>query len=359
MSEEQKRFFRALIRADQMGGTTGEPIEFVASTANAARDKIEIDQAGWKLDNYRKNPVVLWMHDYWGERPPIGRAEVSLSGNELICRIWFDQGDPFAVDVERKYRNGFLNAVSVGWDTLEWTRLEEGEARMRVTSAELLDISAVSVPGDPDALMRRTYDALKKAGYPLPTSPLEGGGERKKTGEDVWEEVAAEMAAIFDQACEDPDEERERRYNSLLPKYRRLGKTAPEFLGLDVVRALSQAELAGLFLEGEVAPPLKMERAGAVLSKANLDDLHSVMAQLEEAGNTLAMIISRAQKAEEEEDPSTSSDKDSERSGQVDPSTGSGQDRSINQENEKLQELGLLLRCLQVQLPAKKEVQNG
>lgn len=357
MSEEQKRFFRALIRADEMGGKTGEPIEFVASTANAARDKIEIDQNGWQLDNYRKNPVVLWMHDYWGERPPIGRAEVYQSGDELICRIWFDQGDPFAADVERKYRNGFLNAVSVGWDTLEWERLEEGKARMRVTKAELLDISAVSVPGDPDALMRRTYDALKKFvgdGDPLPGPPPEGRGKRAE--EDVWEEVAAEMAAIFDPACEDPDEERERRYNSLLPKYRRLGKTAPEFLGLDVVRALSQAELSGLFLEGEVAPPPTMERAGAVLSKANLDDLQSVMAQLEEAGNTLAMIISRAQKAEEDpedpstgseqDDPSTSSDKDSERSGQV--------TRSINQEEEKLQELGLLLRCVQAQLPAKK-----
>ena len=254
MSEDQKRFMRALIRAE--GGEMGSPIEFVASTANAARDKIEIDQKGWKLENYRKNPVVLWMHDYWGERPPIGRAEVSLSGNELLCQVWFDQGDTFAVEVERKYRQGFLNAVSVGWDTLEWTRVEEGEARMRVTSAELLDISAVSVPGDPDALMRRQYKALQDIfGDDGPsTSPAkkmrDAQGPAEKTEEDVWEDVAAEMAAIFDQACEDPDEERERRYNSLLPKYRRLGKTAPEFLGLDVVRALSQAELAGLFLEG-------------------------------------------------------------------------------------------------------------
>jgi hypothetical protein len=34
-----------------------------------------------------------------------------LISNQLV--------DEFARQVERKYRNGFINAVSVGWDTLE------------------------------------------------------------------------------------------------------------------------------------------------------------------------------------------------------------------------------------------------
>lgn len=54
----------------------------------------------------------------------------------------FDPDDEFARAIERKCRNGFLNTVSVGWDS-------------RGDTNELLDISAVPVPGDPDALMER------------------------------------------------------------------------------------------------------------------------------------------------------------------------------------------------------------
>ena len=52
----------------------------------------------------------------------------------------------FARQVERKYRDGFLHAVSVGWDTIEL------DGRQRY---DLLDLSAVPVPGDPSAIMER------------------------------------------------------------------------------------------------------------------------------------------------------------------------------------------------------------
>ena len=127
----------------------GTPIRFVASTPGVKRDGIEIDQQRWLLENYKRNPVFLWAHDYTGRTLPLGRASVWVEGNELVSDVVFDQGDEFARQVEGKYRRGYLNAVSVGWDN---TR--EGEH-------ELLDISAVPVPGDPDALILRQYNALQ------------------------------------------------------------------------------------------------------------------------------------------------------------------------------------------------------
>jgi HK97 family phage prohead protease len=151
--------------AVRAAGAAGSPIRFVASTENVARDGLVIESTAWDLGPYERSPVVLWSHDYRGERPPIGRAErVWVEDRCLMADLVFDQGDPFARDIERKYREGFLNAVSVGWDT-KAIAPGTGGAPPRVTKAELLDISAVPVPGDADALKaaRTRYLALSPA----------------------------------------------------------------------------------------------------------------------------------------------------------------------------------------------------
>jgi len=135
----------------------GDPIRFKASTESLGRDGMIIEAAGWQLDNYRKSPTVLWAHDYLGQRLPIGMAEVAIEGSALMADIRFDQEDQFAKDVESKYRRGFLSAVSVGWNTLE----QKPTTPPRISKAELLDISAVPVPGDPNALKERQIVALR------------------------------------------------------------------------------------------------------------------------------------------------------------------------------------------------------
>lgn len=167
-----KQFIRAF-RADEQpaeGAPAGGPIRFVASTEGIKRDKLQLSAAGWQLDNYRKNPVVLWGHDYLG-RAPIGRAEVAVEGEQLVTDVTFDSGDPFAADIERKYRNGFLHAVSVGWEVLE----EDGQ---RILKQDLLDISAVPVPGDPDALIQRQAVAMRAFLDGVMQSGSEGDGQR-------------------------------------------------------------------------------------------------------------------------------------------------------------------------------------
>ncbi len=149
---------------DRATGTPGEFVRrFVATTAGIKRDGLDIDLEGMSTENFMNNPVFLYVHDYFGERLPIGLVKnIRLLKSKAIVTVLFDEDDPFAVEVLRKYDKGFLSAVSIGWDTLEFDR-----ETMRVLESDLLDVSAVPVPGDPDALMIRQRSLLRSLGTDL------------------------------------------------------------------------------------------------------------------------------------------------------------------------------------------------
>lgn len=229
-------YLRAL--TERTESDTG-PIRFIASTEGVKRDGLELSAADWDLENYRKNPVVLWSHDYWGTHLPIGRAEVSVEGKALISSVTFDPEDDFARSIESKYRRGFLNTVSVGWDTHR-----EG----RTIRNELLDISAVPVPGDPDALMERQLRGLASIGEKLIELTEEPETPKGDDAEAVWEGTALRMARLFVTAADDGDLDQQ-VYRRLCRQYQRLGKTPPEVP--DHLDAMGVTEIRGLFLAGE------------------------------------------------------------------------------------------------------------
>lgn len=173
-----KLFLRAFMVRGEEPGKAGDTIRFTASTEGIKRDGRELEMKNWNLENYKLNPVFLWVHDYMGNNLPIGRAEAMVEDKRLVADVTFDQSDEFARKVEAKYRGGFLNAVSVGWfDVMRcgkcgyrydpWRRegdqcptcKEKGEKKLEY---DLLDISAVPVPGDPDALIMRELRALQE-----------------------------------------------------------------------------------------------------------------------------------------------------------------------------------------------------
>jgi hypothetical protein len=86
------------------------------------------------------------------------------------------------------------------------------------------------------------------------------------------------MVRLLCSAAQRPETERTSDYRALARDYARHGKTPPELLDAETITALGEAELRGLFLAGEpdLFPntfALSGNRAGAVLSKRNLDDL--------------------------------------------------------------------------------------
>jgi len=134
--------------------------EFTASTETQDRDGEVIDAAGWDLKNFKKNPVIMYAHDY--SSLPIGKAsKVWVHSGKLKNNVEFPPEGTyeFADIVERLVSEGFLKTESVGFIPRKW---EDGDGekapRRKYTQQELLEISIVPVPSNPDALR----EALEK-----------------------------------------------------------------------------------------------------------------------------------------------------------------------------------------------------
>ncbi|MEK4222375.1 hypothetical protein N1I86_10340 [Bacillus sp. FSL W8-0116] len=77
-------------RVKQLGQEDNRILRFIGSNEARDRDGDIILASGWELDNYKKNPVFLWAHDY--TIPPIGRAlSVEVIKNQLIFDIEFPE----------------------------------------------------------------------------------------------------------------------------------------------------------------------------------------------------------------------------------------------------------------------------
>jgi len=138
-------------------------IELIGSTSARDRDDEVIVAEGINLKNYKKNPIVLPAHDYW--QPAIGRAKsVKLVDGKLAFRIEFpeDGVNPVA-DIYRKlYKSGFMKASSIGFIPKTWDFGKgDKEPRRTYKEVELLEISLVSVPANPQALV--TEKGIKEA----------------------------------------------------------------------------------------------------------------------------------------------------------------------------------------------------
>ena len=147
-------------------GSSAPVLDFIASTATLDRYREIIEPAGWRLDSYRSNPVFQNAHNYGDILFTLGKAlttEVrSVDGAQALCqRIQFaTEVNPMARIAYGLYKGGFLNAVSVGFIPLRWedggansASAQSGTApRRRYLEQELLEVSAVAIPANPDAL---------------------------------------------------------------------------------------------------------------------------------------------------------------------------------------------------------------
>jgi len=133
----------------------------IASTETVDRDGDILLANGWKLKNYRKNPVVLWGHD--ANNLPIAKAkDIKAENGKLAFRPQFATAEmnPLAEQIFQMFKSGFLRAFSVRFDPIEWEDIEQSEGKQTnpfrqpriYKSLELLEISAVNIPANPEAL---------------------------------------------------------------------------------------------------------------------------------------------------------------------------------------------------------------
>jgi HK97 family phage prohead protease len=159
-----------IMKRSEPASSKKEKVSFVASSATPDRYGDIIDQKGWVLDNYKKNPVVLLNHD--SNQLPIGKGNVYLRDDKLVIDVEFDSEDERAKEVERKAKKGFMNAVSVGFRPLESKSRSElpsdnkyyGQRGMYYSKAELLEVSIVTIPANGEATMleQKFYNAMKE-----------------------------------------------------------------------------------------------------------------------------------------------------------------------------------------------------
>src|SRR5437899_4618563 len=115
-----------------------------------------ITASGWPLDNYRKNPVIQNAHQYGDVIFTLGKAvQTEVVGSALVQRWEFAvEANPFARVAYGLYRGGFLNSASVGFIPMRWENGNEKTAWSRkYLEQELLEVSAVGIPANPNALM--------------------------------------------------------------------------------------------------------------------------------------------------------------------------------------------------------------
>lgn len=126
----------------------------VMSSAKVDRVGDVIDQAGWILGDFLKNPVMLYNHDH---DEPVGVwQDVKVEGGKLVGVPVFHPAEinPFAGKLAALYEGGWLKAFSVGFRVLKAEPIPGSErGGWLIREAELMECSAVVIPANTDALL--------------------------------------------------------------------------------------------------------------------------------------------------------------------------------------------------------------
>jgi len=135
-------------------------IVFTISTGAVDRDNDTIDPTGWNLKNYKKNPVIMWGHDY--SMPPIGRSpKIGVKDGELVASAKFVSKEiyPFAGMIEEMIREDFLKSTSVGFRGEE-TMWNEKRGGFDFKKQELMEFSVVGIPSNPEAIVQAKHAGI-------------------------------------------------------------------------------------------------------------------------------------------------------------------------------------------------------
>lgn len=139
-------------------------IDFVMADELVNRKKWRMLLSGLSLDNFLKNPVAIRQHDTWSV--PVGRWEnVRVEEGKLIGTLIFDKNDEEAVRLYWKYKDGFMNAVSIHILPVEQSEdpllLMPGQVYPTITKSELLEVSVVTLPGNANAVKLLNLDGTE------------------------------------------------------------------------------------------------------------------------------------------------------------------------------------------------------
>ena len=146
-------------------GKTNEKTKktFVLSDESLNSYGFRVLTGGIILDNFLKNPVMLWNHtrtysDRDNAMLPIGRwNNVRVEEGRLLADAEFDMDDPFAAKIARKVEKGIINMCSIGIVVVEDSEdpeyLVKGQTRRTVTKCRLREVSVVDIGANANAVV--------------------------------------------------------------------------------------------------------------------------------------------------------------------------------------------------------------
>jgi phage head maturation protease len=163
------------------GDAGGDVYQAIASTDALDRDRDVMLAEGCVIEDFMKNPVMLYIHNY--RQVPVAKVlKIDVNPGEVAFDFTFAETD-IAKEMRYMYDNGFMNAFSVGFYpktrlpveddtpdkfdvdangsqvTVDLTKYSE-RPRQIICTWELLEISPVPVPANPEALLLRAKDEM-------------------------------------------------------------------------------------------------------------------------------------------------------------------------------------------------------
>lgn len=152
----RKGFFAEI---KQVGEEEERTLDFVISDDGEDRDGDTIAVDGWDFSSYRKNPVVLFAHDY--SSPAVARGEPRIEDGKVKSRTVFASADQyaFAETLYQLYKGGFMRATSVGFMPKRWEERDKWAYDFK--EQELLEYSLVPVPANPRAVLEAAQKGIE------------------------------------------------------------------------------------------------------------------------------------------------------------------------------------------------------
>lgn len=171
----------------------GDRIVFIASDETLDRQGEVIPLDSWDLRNFKKNPVLLVDHDYKVENI-VGTAKnvkIDKTKNALTFEPSFHKITPLSQYVAEMVETGELATVSVGFMPI--FPKKDGDK----VKNELLEVSFVAVPANPNATMVLSAETLACVkSFVDETVEKEGRTLSKKTRTMVLDAVSAMSKAV-------------------------------------------------------------------------------------------------------------------------------------------------------------------
>lgn len=143
-----------------MGQLTHDNMSRVRLTSNAINSYgSRILTEGIDIEQYMRNPVLLWMHERGNV---IGRLEdIQKDADGITAEVVFDEVSERSKTAKAQWDAGSLRMVSVGIEVIEVSSASDvvmpGQTRPTITRSKLFEVSVVDVGANDDAL-RLTHD---------------------------------------------------------------------------------------------------------------------------------------------------------------------------------------------------------